>query len=621
MTKKRTFSLERISQYSILLLTFLTVFLTAMGVYYTMRSFQKVPLHVVVLGVVEGEILQGIRTLNLSISGASLRECSLQIKGPGGESVASVSDCETGLPLRLDTAALADAEYRLDVEVRHGRRVVFTEQTTFRVDNTGPTINFHGISEGEVVGGVLQLGCSSVDEQIHYEMILDETVLIPPGAFSTTRLADGHHSLRVHATDEIGNTTERVVWFVVDNTEPVITSLGVPDAGLVCAGAVLDPDVTEINPDRNEWFVSGNPDPLQVEASLDVSLLPEGEQLIILRAVDQAGNTTEKQAKILVDKTPPQVDLSIPAGKVPIHENGVVLLSAFSPEITRCDYVVNGKPHEGVLLFLSRLGTGQPIFVEISCADLAGNTFVQTSSLVPGEGLPELLGYAQNVTRSTRIALRKALKFGEELLSALGCGVSVWPSGPPWDVSASFCPHVSIGGRYDVLLSRNPPAIRGIRFPVASLGTIEYWQEMLRPQVIAEFGGYSCIRASTPRAFDPEPRLLEVRDEYVVSSSWAKLSLALSSPLIPLRRKDGQVRFIDEDVRLGIGYHELHTTTRIAKDYAVTLFEHNWFSVTTTETIYEQVVHTRHGGLFLVFEFSLNLGPIGKHLPELLRSP
>jgi len=50
MTKKRTFSLERISQYSILLLTFLTVLLTAMGVYYTMRSFQKVPLHVVVLG-------------------------------------------------------------------------------------------------------------------------------------------------------------------------------------------------------------------------------------------------------------------------------------------------------------------------------------------------------------------------------------------------------------------------------------------------------------------------------------------------------------------------------------------------------------------------------------------
>jgi len=385
-----------------------------------------------------------------------------------------------------------------------------------------------------------------------------------------------------------------------------------------CAGAVLDPDVTEINPDRNEWFVSGSPDPLQVKASLDVSLLPEGEQLVMLRAVDQAGNTAEKQVNILVDKTPPQVDFSIPAGKAPIHAKGVVLLSAFSPEITRCDYVVNGKSHEGRLLFLSRFGTGQPIFVETSCTDLAGNTLVQTSSLVPGEGLPELLGYAQNVTRSTQIALRNALKLGEELLSVLGCGVSVWPSGPPWDVSASFCPHVSIGGRYDVLLSRNPPAIRGIRFPVAGLGTIEYWQEMLRPQVIAEFGGYSCIRACTPRAFDPEPRLLEVRDEYVVSSGWAKLSFALSSPLIPLRRKDGQVRFIDEDVRLGIGYHEMHTTKRTAKDYRIALFEYNCFSVTTTETIYEQVAHTRHGGLFLSFRVFTQSWANGKALASVV---
>ncbi len=621
MTKKRTFSLERISQYSILLLTLLTVLLTAMGVYYTMRSFQKVPLHVAVLGVVEGETVQGIRTLNLSISGGNLRECSLQIKGPGGESVVRVSNCESGLPITLDTVALVDAEYRLGVEVRHGRRVVFSEQTTFRVDNTGPAITVHGISEGEIVGGVLQLGCSSVDEQIHYEMVLDEMVLIPPGAFGTARLADGYHSLRVHARDEIGNTTERVVRFVVDNTDPVITSLGIPDTGVVCAGAVLEPDVTETNPDRNEWFAFGSSDPLQVGPSLDVSLLPEGEQLIILRAVDQAENTTEMQANIFVDKTPPQVDLSIPSGEVPIHENGIVVLSAFSPENTRCDYVVNGKPLGGHLLFLSRREIDQPIFVEISCTDLAGNTFVQTSSLVLGEGLAELLGYAKNVTRSTQIALRNALKTGEDLLSVLGCGVSLWPSGPPWDVSASFCPHIRIGGRYDVLLSRNPLAIRGIRFPVVGLDTIESVQEMLRPQLITEFGGYSFIRASTPRAFDPEPQLLEVRDEYVVSSGWVKLSLALNAPLISLWHQDGQVRFIDEIFRLGIGYHELHTTTRIAKDYAVTLFEQDRFSVATIETIYEQVIHTRQGGLFLVFELSFNLGPIGKRLPQLLRSP
>ncbi len=128
-------------------------------------------------------------------------------------------------------------------------------------------------------------------------------------AGSARPLADGSHGLRLRATDRHGNRTETATrTFVVDSTPPVVAISGVVDGQL--GRDVVTPSIT---------ITDANPDPALDLLRLDgqpyssgTPIAGEGAHVLLARAVDRAGNRTERTIRFTIDRTAPSLQFLTP---------------------------------------------------------------------------------------------------------------------------------------------------------------------------------------------------------------------------------------------------------------------------------------------------------------------
>ncbi|MGQ9459727.1 MAG: S8 family serine peptidase [Candidatus Bathyarchaeaceae archaeon] len=173
----------------------------------------------------------------------------------------------------------------------------------FEVDNTLPSIEILSPLDGAVVSGIVNVTCITWDAKlenasiiIHEDLVKNWTVSgLQTYAWNTTRLDDGSYTVKLAAQDEAGNTFEKVVAVVVDNTAPEV-SITNPEGGDELTGTVtILFNASDDHLSSVLLYIGSTTYSVTGETSYEwnTTTVVDGTYTIKLIAYDKAGNKAE----------------------------------------------------------------------------------------------------------------------------------------------------------------------------------------------------------------------------------------------------------------------------------------------------------------------------------------
>ena len=211
----------------------------------------------------------------------------------------------------------------------------------FIVDNTLPFISY-SIQDAAVVKGEGAVALTLVEPNLKtlsvYEQSIEpvgtENLLfsdLQTGTFDVLLLSEMSEQtlqIRTTAKDKAGNVTDSIVGFEIDNTAPII-SLDLPKnmdfVGNENDSIIFSGEITEKNFSTLQIFISPEVEPAQWQPIHSGNTLvnnqfnlewpisvPDGRYLIRILATDLAGWETETIIAIIIDRVPPQVEITQP---------------------------------------------------------------------------------------------------------------------------------------------------------------------------------------------------------------------------------------------------------------------------------------------------------------------
>ncbi len=148
----------------------------------------------------------------------------------------------------------------------------------------------------------------------------------------TNALAEGLHKLRIEAFDSVGHTSSFTSSFEVDKTPPnaivmldqngsIQTIMGNNNDSnsnttiAVSKDAVLSWNITDksgvVTPVSITAFGSKIQSKANSSIKVNSSSMPEGEYHVSIKAEDMAGNKLVRDIKVIIDRTPPTVSISL----------------------------------------------------------------------------------------------------------------------------------------------------------------------------------------------------------------------------------------------------------------------------------------------------------------------
>jgi hypothetical protein len=244
---------------------------------------------------------------------------------------AAASVCSSPLTL----TGLADGPHAVSVHtVDAAGNVGAAVQTTFTVDTTAPSVAITSAPGPTITGTSAAVGFTVDDPNATAYCALDGQPAAPcsnPVIF--TGLAQGAHTVAIHAVDTFGNVGPAVsAGFSVDSVAPTVTSISVPSAPVASRSvsipfSVDDPGATA--------FCSFDAGPASSCTSPVRSAdLPDGLHTLSIYAVDAAGNRgATAQADFTISATAPTVTLIAPPRLV-ANSSVSVAFSVDDPQAT-----------------------------------------------------------------------------------------------------------------------------------------------------------------------------------------------------------------------------------------------------------------------------------------------
>ncbi len=216
-----------------------------------------------------------------------------------------------------DTTASPDGSYAVVLEVRDLFGRTSKSSVSVVVDNTPPRAS---ISAPTFAKGTVGL------ELVAWDRNLDSLTLIINGTprevppknqtffWDTTSWPDGLCELELLAVDKAGNVGETTCRVVVDNAPPAL-ELEAPE--LACGVVRVSASIDEPYLENATLFVDGRAVAVWIipgghEFAWDTTNYSDGKHVLVLRAIDRAGNERSYVLSVSVDNSPPAVEIRCP---------------------------------------------------------------------------------------------------------------------------------------------------------------------------------------------------------------------------------------------------------------------------------------------------------------------
>lgn len=227
-------------------------------------------------------------------------------------------------------------------------------------------------------------------------LLLDEPQL--PGQYSLTWnglnelgevVADGQYRLEITARGTLRTSQQNLI-LQVDTTPPNMQLANVPNGLRVRENALTIEGITD--PDANV-FVTGNPQPVQVDGQGNFAFLyrlNEGPNILEIRSVDPAGNSTVIRRDISLISTPPEVVIASPVDDAFLNQSLITVSGQASPDVT---LTVNDIPvpvgEDGAFNHQLTLEEGDNL-IRIVATDDVGNVTLEELVVHLKSGVPTL---------------------------------------------------------------------------------------------------------------------------------------------------------------------------------------------------------------------------------------
>jgi subtilase family serine protease len=225
-----------------------------------------------------------------------------------------------GKPFASGTQVTIDASYDLVVTAVDAYGNSSRAEKTFTIDTTPPQIQVQGVYAGEMSKVPLTPTVSISDSHLRNRTLLLDG---QPFQSGSTITQEGDHVLSASADDLAGNTANVQVSFTIDQVPPLIEISGVVDGELTKDTVFASVKVTESHPGAETVLLDG----------ITWNGLPitnEGDHVLGVQAMDEAGNTASSVVHFTVDKTSPTIVI---AGV----SDGALLNQAVKPTVTVTD--------------------------------------------------------------------------------------------------------------------------------------------------------------------------------------------------------------------------------------------------------------------------------------------
>jgi subtilase family serine protease/flagellar hook assembly protein FlgD/Tol biopolymer transport system component/fibronectin type 3 domain-containing protein len=241
---------------------------------------------VTISGAVEGSYLRGPATPTWTATDTNL---------------ASVAATLNGAPITSGTTVAVDGNYLLEVVATDRAGNSTTRSVAFVIDSAVPMVEISGFVDGSYVGSTIYPSYAVTDANLaHSEATLDAVPFV--NGIGVT--AEGLHVFTVTAGDRAGNETVRSAHFTIDRTAPRLALTGFTDGAVVTGTVTAGYTVTDDNLASVAALLDGQP------FTSGTGVILEGPHVLVVHAVDLAGNESDATGHFAIDNTPPRVAIS-----------------------------------------------------------------------------------------------------------------------------------------------------------------------------------------------------------------------------------------------------------------------------------------------------------------------
>ncbi|MCK4391582.1 hypothetical protein KAX17_01580 [Candidatus Bipolaricaulota bacterium] len=325
-------------------------------------------------GIQGNSVVKGIIPIECLVTGSPYDEYKIVVKSVDPDArVEQEFHNQSSFFLRCKD--LDDGNYALIVQVFHANKPVRTLEVPFSVDKTGPMITLTGLTDAQVIAGVVQFEVvvSGEERETICDVTLDYSTPISANRLDTRLVSDGLHTLTVLVQDQAGNETKYEQSINIDNSPPEILSLGCPEAA---RGSIrLQPDINENNIKKVTWHVDKTFLSNDLSPEWPTEELHDGPHTLRLEVVDMFGTVIEKEVTVMVDNTVPILQSVLPEGTVVVAHATKPFDAAnlYMRDFDIARYYVNGKLSPSRRTDLSSFETGDVVDVRVVIEDFAGN--------------------------------------------------------------------------------------------------------------------------------------------------------------------------------------------------------------------------------------------------------
>lgn len=384
-----------------------TIFLCVIGLLalrWAQRTFTQMELDFRFTSPAENQVVRGPLLVDGTFSGRS-RQYVVTLDG---------RTISNQVPYSLDSAQLSDGVHVLALEIKWtDGATTKAASTTFRVDNQPPSVLIHRPANGNVVAGLLDVvyEIRGARTDTEADLQIDGIPREPFRTLDTSALSDGPHTLSVAAEDEVGNIERASVEFIVDNTPPEITSVGLEDDCPLRGEVSVTPDIVEANIDQLEWRLDG----VKVSDSrvllLDTRLFEDGRHSLELAVWDSSGHAAAVDCVLLTDNTPPALAWGLPdARTTTVYKEQRLPLGIQTERGVNLSVFRNGDPVDGRFLDFRNNSVGDRVEVRVIATDAAGNPSELRTHFVVAQNPQSRLNSLQIIGRGVISRVLEPLK-------------------------------------------------------------------------------------------------------------------------------------------------------------------------------------------------------------------